>query len=73
VKEGMLATQMSQTQDNVQNYPNPDQLAAYSRTLHDYTLRLWSESRRLAEEKLRAQEMPLQDYSGMYKPQRDSN
>ncbi|TFK56750.1 hypothetical protein OE88DRAFT_1650200 [Heliocybe sulcata] len=28
-------------------------LASYSRSLHDYTLRLWTESRRLAEEKAR--------------------
>ncbi|EPQ60337.1 hypothetical protein GLOTRDRAFT_28077, partial [Gloeophyllum trabeum ATCC 11539] len=28
-------------------------LALYSRSLHDYTLRLWTESRRVAEEKAR--------------------
>ncbi|KZT30912.1 hypothetical protein NEOLEDRAFT_1032005, partial [Neolentinus lepideus HHB14362 ss-1] len=28
-------------------------LALYSRSLHDYTLRLWTESRRVAEEKSR--------------------
>jgi hypothetical protein len=33
---------------------NPDPLINYSRSLHDYTLRLWTESRRLAEEKARA-------------------
>jgi len=26
-------------------------LVSYTRSLHDYTLRLWTESRRLAEEK----------------------
>ncbi|KII93955.1 hypothetical protein PLICRDRAFT_695029 [Plicaturopsis crispa FD-325 SS-3] len=32
----------------------PDPFVVYSRSLHDYTLRLWTESRRLAEEKARA-------------------
>ncbi|ESK92127.1 hypothetical protein Moror_4778 [Moniliophthora roreri MCA 2997] len=31
-----------------------DPFVLYSRSLHDYTLRLWTESRRLAEEKARA-------------------
>ncbi|KAG6333056.1 hypothetical protein ID866_6033 [Astraeus odoratus] len=30
-----------------------DPFLSYSRSLHDYTLRLWTESRRLAEEKAR--------------------
>ncbi|KIM70334.1 hypothetical protein SCLCIDRAFT_1207665 [Scleroderma citrinum Foug A] len=30
-----------------------DPFQSYSRSLHDYTLRLWTESRRLAEEKAR--------------------
>jgi len=30
---------------------NPDPFVTYSRSLHDYTLKLWTESRRLAEEK----------------------
>ena len=35
------------------NRPMSDQnpLATYARSLHDYTLRLWTESRRVAEEK----------------------
>jgi hypothetical protein len=31
-----------------------DPFVLYSRELHDYTLRLWTESRRVAEEKNRA-------------------
>jgi hypothetical protein len=69
----MFSSQRStKTQDTVQA-DHPDPLAAYSRTLHDYTLRLWSESRRTAEERRRAQETPLQDFSATYKPQRDGN
>ncbi|KAJ8596272.1 hypothetical protein M405DRAFT_805680 [Rhizopogon salebrosus TDB-379] len=30
-----------------------DPVALYSKTLHDYTLKLWTESRRVAEEKAR--------------------
>ncbi|KAM5531890.1 hypothetical protein V8D89_014444 [Ganoderma adspersum] len=30
-----------------------DPFVTYSRSLHDYTLRLWTESRRIAEEKAR--------------------
>ncbi|KAG1908344.1 uncharacterized protein F5891DRAFT_937906, partial [Suillus fuscotomentosus] len=30
-----------------------DPLISYSKTLHDYTLELWTESRRVAEEKAR--------------------
>jgi hypothetical protein len=48
-----------------------EELAQYSRTLHDYTLHLWTESRRLAEEKThrtskgrRAQQRFSQEYSG---------
>ena len=32
-----------------------DSLTSYTRSLHDYTLALWTESRRVAEEKARAQ------------------
>jgi len=32
-----------------------DPLTSYTRSLHDYTLAQWTESRRLAEEKARAQ------------------
>lgn len=31
--------------------PNANPFVVYSRSLHDYTLRLWTESRRIAEEK----------------------
>ncbi|OAX38387.1 hypothetical protein K503DRAFT_654822, partial [Rhizopogon vinicolor AM-OR11-026] len=30
-----------------------DTVISYSKTLHDYTLKLWTESRRVAEEKAR--------------------
>lgn len=38
-----------------------DPFVLYSRSLHDYTLRLWTETRRIAEERRRAQqlEMPM--------------
>ncbi|KAG9314164.1 hypothetical protein JVU11DRAFT_4950 [Chiua virens] len=31
-----------------------DPIVSYSQALHDYTLRLWTESRRMAEEKARS-------------------
>ncbi|KAF8560147.1 hypothetical protein OG21DRAFT_1502488 [Imleria badia] len=31
-----------------------DPIVSYSQSLHDYTLRLWTESRRIAEEKARS-------------------
>lgn len=34
--------------------PGIDPLVLYAQSLHDYTLRLWTESRRAAEEKSRA-------------------
>lgn len=33
--------------------PADDPFVQYARSLHDYTLRLWTESRRIAEEKAR--------------------
>jgi hypothetical protein len=42
----------------VSSTPPPDDtdpFTLYSRELHDYTLRLWTESRRVAEEKTRAE------------------
>lgn len=65
----MLATQMpTNIPDNTpQGQPNPFEL--YARSLHDYTLRLWSESRRLAEERLRAQNIIPPTPSGANKHQ----
>ena len=34
--------------------PDIDPFVLYAQSLHDYTLRLWTESRRVAEEKARA-------------------
>ncbi|TFY67326.1 hypothetical protein EVJ58_g1702 [Rhodofomes roseus] len=34
--------------------PHIDPFVLYAQSLHDYTLRLWTESRRVAEEKARA-------------------
>ena len=34
-----------------------DPFVLYARSLHDYTLRLWTETRRIAEERLRAQQL----------------
>ncbi|KAA1467837.1 hypothetical protein DENSPDRAFT_832983 [Dentipellis sp. KUC8613] len=43
-------------------HQNPsDSLAHYSKSLHDYTLRLWTESRRLAEEKARSKAAKKQE------------
>lgn len=33
------------------NRPMGNDIVSYTQSLHDYTLRLWTESRRLAEEK----------------------
>ncbi|CAL1693977.1 unnamed protein product [Somion occarium] len=37
------------------HHPQPEvnPFVLYSRSLHDYTLRLWTESRRIAEEKIK--------------------
>ncbi|KAJ3778298.1 hypothetical protein FB446DRAFT_522352 [Lentinula raphanica] len=40
-------------QDN-RNPNDTDPFILYSRSVHDFTLRLWAESRKLAEEKARA-------------------
>ena len=34
-----------------------DPFVLYTRSLHDYTLRLWTETRRIAEERRRAQQL----------------
>lgn len=52
----MLSTQVPAKPDVSTPRDRKDPLALYTRSLHDYTLRLWSESRRLAEENARAQE-----------------
>jgi len=36
------------------DHPDIDPFVLYAQSLHDYTLRLWTESRRVAEEKARA-------------------
>ncbi|KAJ3988479.1 hypothetical protein F5890DRAFT_473589 [Lentinula detonsa] len=41
-------------QPDSRNSSNTDPFILYSRSVHDYTLRLWAESRKLAEEKARA-------------------
>ncbi|KAF9229032.1 hypothetical protein BS17DRAFT_670051, partial [Gyrodon lividus] len=38
-----------------------DPFVSYSKALHDYTLRLWTESRRIAEEKARSRATPRED------------
>ncbi|THV01447.1 hypothetical protein K435DRAFT_655405 [Dendrothele bispora CBS 962.96] len=39
--------------------PTADPFVLYSRSLHDYTLRLWSESRKLAQERSRTRSKEL--------------
>ncbi|KAF8963913.1 hypothetical protein BDZ97DRAFT_1758291 [Flammula alnicola] len=51
----MSNTAASQLTDNAG--ADHDPLAQYTRSLHDYTLALWTESRRIAEEKARAQQI----------------
>ncbi|TFY81363.1 hypothetical protein EWM64_g2647 [Hericium alpestre] len=46
---------------NPPHQPQLDPLALYSKSLHDYTLQLWTESRRLAEEKVRAKAAKKQE------------
>jgi hypothetical protein len=56
-----------------------DPLVLYARSLHDYTLRLWTETRRLAEERRRAQQSeassmpssPEEDQTNKKQPQSD--
>jgi len=50
----MLSQPQSIVSPNSTFSHNADPFVMYSRSLHDYTLRLWTESRRLAEEKTRA-------------------
>ncbi|KAI0361160.1 hypothetical protein OH77DRAFT_1468414 [Trametes cingulata] len=51
----MLATKSSVPTPNTPNQRagESDPFVLYARSLHDYTLRLWTESRRIAEEKAR--------------------
>lgn len=47
----MSSSSNTQSADN-----NADPLALYTRALYNYTLALWTESRRVAEEKARSQQ-----------------
>ena len=47
----MDESKTSQPTDNT-----TDPFVLYARSLHDYTLRLWTETRRIAEERHRAQQ-----------------
>lgn len=38
-----------------------DPLTLYSKTLHDYTLQLWTESRRVAEEKAKRKQARMEE------------
>ncbi|KAL7285227.1 hypothetical protein PYCCODRAFT_1434448 [Trametes coccinea BRFM310] len=51
----MLAASSSSptTNTTTQRAGEADPFIQYARSLHDYTLRLWTESRRIAEEKAR--------------------
>ncbi|KAI0778608.1 hypothetical protein BD413DRAFT_609196 [Trametes elegans] len=51
----MLAASSTVPASNTPNQHSgeSDPFVLYSRSLHDYTLRLWTESRRIAEEKAR--------------------
>lgn len=49
-----------------QPYRQSDPFVSYSRSLHEYTLKLWTESRRLAEEKARLK-MVKRDVGGRRK------
>lgn len=53
----ITSTMISTQPQLISSKLTPDPFVDYSRSLHDYTLRLWTESRRLAEEKLRAKEL----------------
>ncbi len=44
----------AKTTSQQQHAGETDPLVLYARSLHDYTLRLWTESRRIAEEKARS-------------------
>lgn len=53
-----------------------DPFVLYARSLHDYTLRLWTETRRIAEERRRAQQLeasmpssPMEDRTNLKKKQ----
>ncbi|KAH9486373.1 hypothetical protein JR316_0000437 [Psilocybe cubensis] len=45
-----------------------DSLALYTRSLHNYTLALWTESRRIAEEKARSEGSPTVQSSSVHSP-----
>lgn len=57
-----------------------DPFVLYSRSLHDYTLRLWTETRRIAEERRRAQHLetpmpspPMEDQTKKKQHSQSSN
>lgn len=45
-----------QSQDTPTPEPATDPFVSYTRALHDYTLRLWTESRRAVDEKAQGKE-----------------
>lgn len=47
------ATATNSAGQRQQHVGEADPFVLYARSLHDYTLRLWTESRRIAEEKAR--------------------
>lgn len=51
---------------------SPDSLALYSKALHDYTLRLWTESRRVAEEKAQQRQRRIDEAEQKRKATLDS-
>ncbi|KAH7881083.1 uncharacterized protein C8R40DRAFT_1076430 [Lentinula edodes] len=59
-------------QPDCRNNHDTDPFVLYSRSVHDYTLRLWAESRKLAEEKARARSKDAALYDARWKLKHDS-
>ena len=70
----------SKTSLHTDDHDTTDPIVLYARSLHDYTLRLWTETRRIAEERRRAQQLeassmpssPREDQTNKKKPDQPS-
>ena len=72
---------MDKSKTSLPTDDNSDPFALYARSLHDYTLGLWTETRRLAEERRRAQQLeassmpssPTEDQTNKKQPDQSSS
>jgi len=62
---------MDESESSLPTVDTIDPFVLYARSLHDYTLRLWTETRRIAEERRRAR--PREDQTKPKQPDQSSS